>query len=51
MNNCQVFHPARPHHEDPVPPLDFTGNQPALPPLTTESVVSVVYLIDDEPAP
>jgi hypothetical protein len=29
---------------------DFKGNKPALPPLTTESVATIIYVIDEETA-
>jgi hypothetical protein len=48
MNNCHVFHPEHPGGGDLVTPLDFSGNQPALPPLTTEEVESIVYEMDEE---
>lgn len=47
MINCQVFHPETARGEEQVS-LNFWGNKPAVPPLTTETVVSVVYLVDDE---
>ncbi|HTG80841.1 MAG TPA: hypothetical protein VL949_02795 [Geobacteraceae bacterium] len=28
---------------------NFQGNKPALPPLTTESVESIIYVVDEEP--
>jgi len=48
MINCQVFRPEQARGEDQVS-TNFWGNKPAVPPLTTESVVSVVYLVEDEP--
>jgi hypothetical protein len=48
MNNCQVFHPEH-ARVDQMSILDFSGNKPALPPLTTEAVTSIIYLVDDEP--
>jgi hypothetical protein len=45
MNNCHVFHPEHARGEET---LDFTGNKPALPPLTTEAVATIFYLIDDD---
>lgn len=48
MNNCHVFHPERVLGGDQVSTLDFKGNKPAVPPLTTESVESIIYLIDEE---
>jgi len=50
MNNCHVFHPEHTRGVDQVSVLDFTGNKPALPPLTTEEVASIIYQMDDEPA-
>ena len=35
--------------EDSFAVLDFKGNKPAVPPLTTEQVTSVIYLVDEEP--
>ncbi len=29
--------------------MDFQGNKPALPPLTSESVESIFYVVDEEP--
>lgn len=49
MNKCHVFHPEHARGEEQVSP-NFWGNKPALPPLTTESVTSVVYLVDDDPS-
>jgi hypothetical protein len=49
MKNCHVFNPKHARGEDQVT-LEFSGNKPALPPLTTEAVASVIYLEeDDEP--
>ena len=48
MNNCHVFHPKDPRGEH-LEILNFWGNRPALPPLTTEAVTSIIYLVDDEP--
>jgi hypothetical protein len=47
MNKCHVFSPQQPRGEDQEN-LNFWGNKPALPPLTTEAVVSVFYQMDDE---
>ena len=47
MNNFHVFHPKHPRGEDQEI-LNFWGNKPALPPLTTEAVTSVFYLVDEE---
>jgi len=47
MINCQVFHPERVRGEEQVS-LNFWGNKPAVPPLTTEAVVSVVYLVEED---
>jgi hypothetical protein len=49
MNNCHVFRPEYARGEDQVSVLEFSGNKPALPPLTTEAVATVIYLVDDEP--
>jgi hypothetical protein len=46
MRNCRVFHPERTRVED-VPLWEFAGNKPAVPPLMTEAVASVVYVVDD----
>jgi len=51
MNNCHVFHPEQTRNEERLAPLDFSGNQPALPPLTTEAVDSIFYLVDEEVLP
>ena len=43
MNNCHVFH----HRvEDQVGTFNFSGNRPSLPPLTTEAVATIIYLVD-----
>ena len=47
MNNCHVFHPEQSRGEELVT-LDFSGNRPALPPLTTEAVASVIYEMDED---
>jgi len=47
MNNCHVFHPEHPGG-DQVTPLDFSGNKPSVPPLTTEAVDSIVYEMDED---
>jgi hypothetical protein len=47
MNSCHAFHPEHAQGKDQLDALDFTGNQPALPPLTTEAVETIVYLMDD----
>lgn len=50
MNDFRVIHPDRILFEELLA-LDFTGNKPALPPLTTEEVASLVYVEeDDEPS-
>lgn len=36
--------------EDYLSCQDFRGNKPALPPLTCESVASVIFMEDEEPA-
>jgi hypothetical protein len=48
MNNCLVFQPKQLRGEEPLGTLEFSGNKPALPPLTTEPVTSVIYLVDDD---
>jgi hypothetical protein len=48
MNTCQVLDPKQARGVDHVGTLDFSGNKPALPPLTTEAVTSIIYLVDDE---
>lgn len=47
MRNCHVFHRDKTRSEDQVPNWDFSGNRPAVPPLMTETVASVVYLVDE----
>ncbi|HJV36366.1 hypothetical protein [Geomonas sp.] len=42
-----VFHLAHAQVEEWIP-HEFWGNKPALPPLTTETVESVVYEMDEE---
>ena len=49
MNNCHVLDPVQARGVDHLGTLDFSGNKPALPPLTTEAVTSIIYLVDDEP--
>jgi hypothetical protein len=51
MNRCHVLHPEQAQGDYQVTPLEFWGNKPAVPPLTTETIASVVYLVDDAPAP
>lgn len=46
MINCHVFHPEHAPLED-LAALDFSGNKPALPPLTTEDVPSVIYVWEE----
>lgn len=48
MSNCQVYHPVHAQGENQMSTLDFSGNKPALPPLTTEAVTSIIYLVDDD---
>jgi len=48
MNTCHVFHPEHAGGKDQVGTLDFTGNTPALPPLTTEAVATIIYLLDED---
>jgi hypothetical protein len=47
MNNCHVYHPER-TQADQVAILDFSGNKPAVPPLTTEAVTTIIYEVDEE---
>jgi len=47
MNKCHVYHPEH-SGEDKVTPLDFSGNKPSVPPLTTEEVASIVYEMEDD---
>ena len=49
MNTCQVLDPKHAQGVDYVGTMDFSGNKPALPPLTTEAVTSIIYMVDDEP--
>jgi hypothetical protein len=42
MNTCHVF-----TRGEELITLDFSGNKPALPPLTTEAVATIIYLVDD----
>jgi hypothetical protein len=48
MNTCTVFQPQHAGSGDQVGIFDFSGNKPALPPLTTEAVATVIYLVDEE---
>jgi hypothetical protein len=49
MNKCRVLHLDSTRGEDRMRSWDFTGNRPYLPPLMTEAVASIVYLVDEEP--
>jgi hypothetical protein len=49
MISCEVFRSNHASFEDQLAALGFKGNKPALPPLTTESVTSIIYLVDEEP--
>jgi hypothetical protein len=50
MNNCRLLQPKHLRGEEQLGTLDFSGNKPAVPPLTTEPVASVIYLVEeDEP--
>jgi hypothetical protein len=48
MNNCHVIQPKNHRDEEAASTMEFKGNKPAVPPLTTESVASVIYLVDEE---
>jgi len=50
MNKCQVFDPKHVRREYQVSALEFAGNRPAVPPLTTEMVTPVIYLVDEDEA-
>lgn len=43
-----VFQPAHAQAEEWIP-HEFWGNKPALPPLTTEAVESIIYIEDEQP--
>lgn len=47
MNNCHIFYPEH-AGEDLLGTMDFSGNKPAVPPLTTEAVTTIFYLMDDD---
>ena len=47
MNNCHIFNPEH-AGEDQLSTMDFSGNKPSLPPLTTEAVATIYYLMDDD---
>ena len=47
MNNCRIFYPEH-AGEDLLSTMDFSGNKPAVPPLTTEAVATIYYLMDDD---
>lgn len=47
MINCHVFHLERARGEDHMTAFEFSGNKPSLPPLTTESVASLIYLVEE----
>ena len=47
MNNCHVLDPEHARAEGQLSTLDFSGNKPALPPLTTEDVASIIYLVEE----
>lgn len=49
MISCQVYRPDHVSFEDQLATLGFKGNKPALSPLATESVTSIIYLVDEEP--
>ncbi|HJV36367.1 hypothetical protein [Geomonas sp.] len=47
MNNFRVIHPDRIIFEELLA-FDFSGNKPALPPLTTEEVAALVYVEEED---
>ncbi len=50
METCRVFDPEYARSTGETSSQEFWGNKPAVPPLTTETVTPIIYLVgDDEP--